>query len=290
VGDDVGGKLLFWRNTCVGYDLQQDASRQVTLEKATSLAASAFAGWHDVSCADGRGPSLNAVDLGPVACSEVRYNKANANQNVIVFRDDVWPHNDPTSTLGLTTVTFDVNTGEIFGADMEINSTLPLIVNAARAGGTDDSQVAAVAATPAGYDLATIISHEAGHFLGLAHSALGSAMMAAHYKEDGHMSDDDIAGICAAYPSDGKRPTGRATTHPSATTTMADAPSAVRRRRTEPARAPSGQRCSGCPYGVCDVVAGSVQGLQVTGTERVSGQSPSVMVRVMVAVPGPVQV
>jgi hypothetical protein len=205
VGTDVGSKVLFWRNACVGYNLQQDASRQVTLEKATAIVASAFAGWHDVGCANGHAPSLTAVDLGPVACGEVRYNKTNANQNVIVFRDDAWPHNDPSSTLGLTTVTFSVETGELLGADLEINSTLPLIVGPARTGQSDDP--AAANTTPAGYDLATIVSHEAGHFLGLAHSALETAIMAAHYQEGARMSDDDFAGICAAYPSDGTRPT-----------------------------------------------------------------------------------
>ena len=205
-GNDPESKLLYWRNACVGYNLQQDASRQVSLDQATAIVASAFTGWHDVSCADGRAPSLSAVDLGPVACSEVRYNKTNANQNLIVFRDDVWPHPNSGSTLGLTTVTFDSNTGELLGADLEINSTLPLIVRATQAK-SDDSSAAGTATMPVGYDLAAIIAHEAGHFLGLGHSALGTAVMAAHYSEGVQMSDDDIAGICAAYPSDGQRPT-----------------------------------------------------------------------------------
>jgi len=213
---DPESKLLYWRNPCVGYSLHQDASRQVSLEKATAIVASAFAGWHDVSCANGGGPSMNAVDRGPVVCGEVRYNKSNANQNVIVFRDDVWPHADPVSTLGLTTVTYDTKTGELLGADMEINSTLPLIVQATQQGRSDDSNAAGTAETRVGYDLATIIAHETGHFLGLAHSALATAMMAAHYSDGVRITDDDIAGICAAYPSDGTRPTSGGVLHAAA--------------------------------------------------------------------------
>lgn len=187
-------KLLYWKNICVGYSVQRGASSQVTLEQATNIAALAFAAWSAVACDASNGPSIDAVDLGPVDCGMVEYNKNGPNQNVIVFRDDMWPYNDPNNTLGLTTVTFDTRTGEIYDADMEINSTVPLLVDGIGPAG--------------GYDLASIVTHEAGHFLGLAHSGDGAAVMFARYHAGSTVpTPDDASGLCSIYASDGSRST-----------------------------------------------------------------------------------
>jgi hypothetical protein len=54
--------------------------------------------------------------------------------------------------------------------------------------------------------LLSILTHEAGHFLGLAHSPLPNATMYAFYEQGTNdwrtLSDDDIAGICSIYPPD----------------------------------------------------------------------------------------
>jgi hypothetical protein len=192
-----GVDLLYWKNACVGYSLQRDASatRQITLQQATQVAAEAFAAWSQVGCAAGGPPSIKAVDEGPVDCSVVGYNKDRPNQHVIVFRDDAWPSQDTSNTLGLTTITYDAMTGEIFDADIEINS--------------HDYQLVADGPAPAGaYDLLTVLTHEAGHFLGLAHSADVGAVMFAHYQAGSSaLTPDDVSGICTVYPPDGTRVT-----------------------------------------------------------------------------------
>jgi hypothetical protein len=190
-----GTKEFYWKNACVAYSLQKEASSQVTLEQATQAIDAAFAAWSDVTCAGGGHPAINAVDVGPVECGLVQYNKDQPNQHVVVFRDDEWPYSDPNNTLGLTTVTFDKTTGEIYDADMEINSSQHVLTTAApAAAGT--------------FDLQSIFVHEAGHFLGLAHSEDAGAIMAAHYRVDSPVPKaDDASGICAVYPADGMRVT-----------------------------------------------------------------------------------
>jgi hypothetical protein len=54
-------------------------------------------------------------------------------------------------------------------------------------------------------NLAYVFAHEAGHFLGLDHSPVASALMFATYALDSSagppaLGPDDIAGICTAYP------------------------------------------------------------------------------------------
>jgi hypothetical protein len=207
--------VLFWAGLCVGYSLQQDASQYVSLDDATAVAAQAFAAWSAASCSAGGTPSIQAVNNGPVACSNVQYNNYQPNQNVIVFRDNGWPSDldhDP-SNLALTTVQFyinnadstDLQNGQILGADMEINESDHRIV-------VDPSTFDAGATGVDVYPLLLVMTHEAGHFLGLAHSALASAIMYARYHSSsvGALTQDDIEGICATAVPGGLRLTTNA--------------------------------------------------------------------------------
>ncbi len=186
------GLLLFWRNACVSYSINEAASRNIPFEDAKRVIDEAFATWANVMCSDGNPVGIAVSNIGAAECSEVKYNQETANQNLIVFRDDGWPYNDPNSTLGLTTVTFNAETGEIYDADMEINSS-------ARNLSTTDK-------VPAnGFDLLSVVTHEAGHFLGLAHATDPRATMYASYKPGTialrTLAGDDIAGICEIYPN-----------------------------------------------------------------------------------------
>jgi hypothetical protein len=195
------GKPLYWKNACTGYSVNQTASRQVSFNDANEQMARAFSRWTGKSCAanpEGSRVSIDVRDLGPVACAQVQYNKTDGNANIIMFRDDAWPHNDPNNTLALTTVTYNPDTGEIYDADMEIN--------------TFGAKVTLTDPVPAdGYDFASIVTHESGHFLGLAHSGDEHATMFAQYQPGSttkrELAPDDVLGICAAYPPDGTRVT-----------------------------------------------------------------------------------
>jgi hypothetical protein len=190
---------IWWRNACQSYDIQQDASVQVPYAVAVQSFATSFSKWTGAACPDGGSPSVSVTNLGPVACDEVHYNDnttGQGNQHVIIFRDDGWPYpNDLNNTLGLTTITFDPDTGEIYDADMEINSTVPLTVSGP---------------VPAdGNDFMSIITHESGHFFGMAHSNDDLATMYAHYSPGStymrNLTSDDTAGICTIYPPGGVR-------------------------------------------------------------------------------------
>jgi hypothetical protein len=197
------GVPLYWSNRCVSYSLQRDASRQVSYDDVTASLTAAFTRWASVSCPTQDGSAQVSIDvryLGPVTCSRVQYNSDPeiGNANVIMFRDDTWPHNDANNTLGLTTVSYNPKTGELYDADMEINS----------------ANVKLVARDPVpadGYDFASILTHEAGHFLGMAHSPDPHATMYASYRQGSttmrYLGPDDVAGICTAYPPDGTRGT-----------------------------------------------------------------------------------
>ncbi len=200
---------VWWRNACVSYDIQQNASAQVPYDTASTMFAQAFAKWTSIECPqtstsasdpDAAVPasarvSIDVRDLGPVECALVQYNSDSGNQHVIIFHDDMWPHDDANNTLGLTTVTYDPDTGEIYDADMEINATVPLSIGDPVAAGA--------------YDFDSIITHECGHFLGMAHTGDDRATMYASYTQGTTykrvLTSDDVSGICSIYLAGGER-------------------------------------------------------------------------------------
>jgi hypothetical protein len=190
------GLVLYWKNQCVSYSMNKAASKTIPFATAKPVIDQAFATWMAATCSSGDKLGIAFSATEPVDCAEVRYNQNGPNQNVIVFRDNGWPYNDPNNTLGLTTVTFNADTGEIFDADMEINSS-----------GQNLSVGDPVA--PKGFDLASVVTHEAGHFLGLAHATSPTSTMFASYKPGTaslrNLSADDIAGACTIYPSEAQR-------------------------------------------------------------------------------------
>jgi hypothetical protein len=194
------GHPLYWANACVGYSLYRGASKYITYEEASTAFTRAFSKWTGTVCPTGGGAasrvSIDVRDEGPVDCNEVIYNQDAPNNHAIIFRDDSWPHNDSNNTLALTTVTFNPMTGEIYDADMEVNTAQQVLT--------------AIDPIPTnGYDLASIITHESGHFLGLAHSGDMHATMFAHYTPGStamrNLTTDDVSGICAIYHPDGNR-------------------------------------------------------------------------------------
>lgn len=193
--DDDCGAPLYWPSACVSYAIDQRGSSQVSASEAAALARRAFDAWEGVDCGGGLGPSVAAVDVGPVSCGAAEYSQDKGNVNVIAFRDDAWPYAGGKGTLALTTVTYNIETGAIYDADVELNSEHVEF-------STGDEGVKS--------DLLSILTHELGHFLGLAHSAEGQATMNPSYVVGTialrDLDEDDAAGICAAYPPDDPRP------------------------------------------------------------------------------------
>jgi MYXO-CTERM domain-containing protein len=182
------GISLFWASPCVGYSIQQDASSKVSFAATEKIMKASFAAWEGATCAGGT-PHIAATELAAAECAKHEYNQEKGNTNLIVFRDDAWPYEGSSNTLALTTVTYNLDTGEIYDADMEVNS--------------HDNDLT-TSDTGAVFDVQSITTHEAGHFLGLAHSATATATMFPAYQQHDlelrSLDPDDILGICAIYP------------------------------------------------------------------------------------------
>ncbi len=178
------GVPLRWQRDCVGYAVQEDASKEISLSVARKILTQSFKTWEAADCGAG-GPGIHAVDLGTVECDQVEYAPRAGNANILIFRDEEWQENGY-DKLALTTVNFDKETGEIWNADIEVN-THDYAFEQGKGGGD--------------YDLVGVLTHEAGHFLGMAHTSDPEATMFSVYHDQmADLAEDDVIGICANYP------------------------------------------------------------------------------------------
>jgi Matrixin len=177
----LSGIPLTWKEPCVSYAVNVAASPRLGLDYDAALAivTEAFSHWPRATCSDGF-PSIAFASRPGLTCDRVEYNASGPNANAIIFRDDNWTHES--TALALTTVAFNVRTGQILNADMEINTQLT---------------------APA--DLPFVVTHESGHFAGLDHSPDFGAVMYFQYSgvvaSTISLTDDDVAAICDAYPT-----------------------------------------------------------------------------------------
>jgi hypothetical protein len=193
------GVPLAWPIQRIPYAVGSAASNQVSLADATRIADLAFNTWNSALC-DGEPLSMQAYNDGPMdvpdlsgdalvgwASCSVSTSCDAAAHDVIVFDDDAWPYNDPVNTLALTTVTYGVDDGRIFEAYTEVNSAKNHLTIGEVPGG--------------GVDLQAILTHEAGHFLGIAHATSMGSIMYAYYQPGAiDLTTDDVDAICTVYP------------------------------------------------------------------------------------------
>lgn len=186
----ASGAPLRWPTTCLSYAMNRLGTQDLDPNETRPVIAKAFAAWTDVKCPDGTTAKMAFTELDPVQCKKSQYNKEAPNVNVVLFQDDNWTYRGIDGTLAKTSVTYNDDTGEIYDADIEVNAANNTIT-------IDDEDI--------DYDLQAILTHEAGHFIGIAHSPRSDAVMYASYSPGSisqrKLTDDDIAAVCTIYPS-----------------------------------------------------------------------------------------
>lgn len=185
------GTPLVWKRQCISYSVVPRARNSPTLGEIRSVVDRSFQTWGDVTCGGAVLP-LALAQTGELSlCDKPEYNETAANVNSIIFVSDWSARALPPTAFGLTMVWHDSRSGEIVDADMQINETLGTLA------------VCGKRCAPGQIDMQNIVTHEAGHFLGLGHSALSNACMFGQAQvgetSKRYLSRDDEAGICAAY-------------------------------------------------------------------------------------------
>jgi hypothetical protein len=185
------GAKLFWPTSCVSYAMNELGTQDLDPGDTRDIIRKCFKSWTEVPCPAGGNATITFEERDPVACKKSGYKSTGANLNVILFQDDDWNYRGIDGTLAKTSVTYNDQTGEIYDADIEVNAANNTVTI------SDDPRKIE-------YDLQAILTHEVGHFIGIAHSPDPSAVMYASYAPGSIsqrvLTPDDVGAVCEIYP------------------------------------------------------------------------------------------
>ncbi len=195
---------LAWRHRCTSLSLSSAApSRALSDAQVRAVFRRALDQWQGADCGSGVTTGLDVAILEEAnACTVGTHATRGPNVHTVVFIDDAtaWSR-----TLGLDTrayavslVWHDPHTGEIVDVDIEINEARGTLTDCPDAGCPASSDAV---------DLGNVVTHELGHYFGIAHTTADhpAATMFAEapfgeiIKRD--LDPDDIDAICTTYPA-----------------------------------------------------------------------------------------
>lgn len=183
------GQPLYFATSCLSYTVARGnaSAFRLTDDDFAALVAEAFARWTNVDCGGGSRPGVVVQSAGLVTARSPYFCADPERNSNTWFLTRPWTHD--AAMLGYETSSSSTVTGEVFDADVDLNV---------------DKLVRDFSAQDLRAVLLAVATHEAGHFLGLAHSADESALMFEAYSPlslaQRTLTQDDIDGICALYP------------------------------------------------------------------------------------------
>lgn len=190
-----------WETSCVHLYVNERGSRRFDdRDTPTEAIMGAAEAWNEVDCARMQVFVAGLTDEERIGFRNCGPSDSNA--NVVVFQDGGWRHGS--AVVALTSVTYDLRTGRIHDADIEVN--------------TQDHDFSARSASETralAFDLQNVMTHEIGHLLGFDHTTPSNihvgepqeARQTTMYFETrpGELAKrtlhpNDADGLCAVYP------------------------------------------------------------------------------------------
>jgi hypothetical protein len=201
--DDNGcprtGPPLSWRALPLPYRFHAGGSDKLDMDGVREATRRAFQAWSNVTC-NGKRTSLRFEEGADIPGTHPLVGSSPAKIPFgIYFRDDTWPYDDGNESLALTNQKYGKTNGWIDYSSIEVNTT-------DREFRLSDSET--------GIDLQAVLTHEVGHYIGLAHSQVEDSIMAPSYCQSADrcgtsadqaraLAEDDVAAVCAMYPPSG---------------------------------------------------------------------------------------
>ena len=220
VAKDPAAHCLWWKGGTISFTQNQRGDPDAPGEAIFSAISEGYATWSGVAARCG---NFTLSEQARTSRKDVAFDPAASdNINLVIFRtkgcnnglvpagDSCWTDGDcnnlydcwqySAATIGLTTTTYDRKTGQIYDADMELNTANFRFT-------TVDAPPCApgVATNCVSSDVQNTVTHEVGHFLGLDHAPDPASTMyaSAPLGETSKRSLDPAseAFVCEVYPA-----------------------------------------------------------------------------------------
>jgi hypothetical protein len=207
----VEGAPVAWKSSTLTFHLHDRGTSTLVRGEARQAIRAAFHAWSDVLCPGNLRTRLRFVEGEDISIDPYLARDSSdptRKLNGVFFRDESWPYpRSDDTTLASTFRLYGDKAcpGCITSARIEIN--------------TAESRFALPDDGPGDPDLITVMTHEVGHFIGIAHSREQDSIMMAGLCRVGNrcslgkraerrLAPDDIAAVCALYPPGEPDPVG----------------------------------------------------------------------------------
>ncbi len=187
---------LAWRRRCTSMSVSAALPpNDLSITEVQAILVDAYATWTTVDC-DGATTGLSVdVMTDTNTCTEAVHHTSGRNVNSILFVTEGWSSDrmhDPRA-YAVTYVWHDPGSGEIYDSDIEINETRGTYTVCPDEGCTDSR-----------IDLPNVLTHELGHYFGIAHTpddpfATMYASAPPGETSKRTLTTDDSTAICTIY-------------------------------------------------------------------------------------------
>jgi hypothetical protein len=192
VRSSPSGFPVSWNMNCLRMSLSSSGSEDINMANLEAAISDSMQPWNDLECS-----GVGLIYEGTTSGTSVGFSNTGANQNLIVFQDDLGEWLYQPDILALTTLTFCSAEGglckfrgQILDGDIEFN-------------GREEPFSADEQALADHHDLVNTLTHELGHFIGLDHSLDPASTMyfsaPIEETEKRSLDADDEAGFCSIY-------------------------------------------------------------------------------------------
>lgn len=191
------GIPLAWRDGCMAFAVDERGGLDLTVGQIEGVLDTGFRSWMSVTC-DGASPGFDVLGYTERAtCQQAEYRTNRGNVNVVAMVSDWEARDYDPAAYAITTVWHNTNTGLILDVDIMVNEQLGPYAICPETGcppALPRNQVV---------DLENVLTHELGHFFGIAHSDVPNATMylsaARGETLKRSLAEDDIAAMCTIY-------------------------------------------------------------------------------------------